>query len=271
MISLTDLLSDLNEESHGLDRMVADLTDADWHRDTPAPGWTIAHQIAHLHWTDRMALLSATDPAGFEALVARALADGGAGDLVERGVRESLTAPAPLLSRWREGRAALAAALLRMPPGDRLPWFATPMTPAMVATARLMETWAHGEDVAAALSLTRVPTARLRHVAFLGVRTMAYGFLAHGHPVPTDPVYVELQAPDASTWAYGPPDAPNRVTGPALDFCLLVTQRAHPADLALAATGPVATQWLEVAQAFAGPPGTGRQPSAGTHPPARLP
>jgi uncharacterized protein (TIGR03084 family) len=260
MVDLADLLADLNDESRDLERLVADLSEADWQRATPAPGWTIAHQIAHLRWTDGAALLAATDPPAFAEFLATTAED--PQHAVDRGARECLAPPAELLARWRDGRAELAAALVRLPRDARVPWFATAMTPPSMVTARLMETWAHGEDVAAALSVVRMPTARLRHVAFLGVRTMGYGFLAHGRPAPTDPVYVELLAPDGSTWAYGPPDAANRLVGSALDFCLLVTQRANLADLALDATGPVAKEWLEVAQVFAGPPGDGRPPKA---------
>jgi uncharacterized protein (TIGR03084 family) len=120
-----------------------------------------------------------------------------------------------------------------------------------------METWAHGQDVAEALGIRRGPTERLRHVAYLGYRTLGHSFAAHGRPVPDEPVRVELTDPDL---AFGPADAANRLVGPAYDFCLLVTQRRHRADLALRATGPVADEWLDVAQAFAGPPGAGRQP-----------
>ena len=128
-----------------------------------------------------------------------------------------------------------------------------------------METWAHGQDVADALGVQRVPTDRLRHVAFIGVRTLGYGFVSHGRPAPTQPVRVELTGPGGEHWAFGGDDAENRVTGPALDFALLVTQRRHRDDLALTPTGKVADDWLDVAQAFAGPPGAGRAPS-GTRP-----
>ena len=138
------------------------------------------------------------------------------------------------------------------------------MKPASFISARIMETWAHGQDVADALGVVRSPTARLRHIAHLGTRTLAYGFAVHGRPEPAEPVRVELTAPDGALWTFGPPEATNRLVGPALDFGLLVTQRRHPADLALQATGSVATEWLQVAQAFAGPAGSGRQPSAGT-------
>jgi uncharacterized protein (TIGR03084 family) len=124
-----------------------------------------------------------------------------------------------------------------------------------------METWAHGQDVADTLAVIRTPTARLRHVAYLGVRTFGHSFAAHGRPEPATPVRVDLVAPDGGTWSFGPADAADRVTGPAVDFCLLVTQRRHRSDLELTATGPIADEWLDVAQAFAGPPGAGREPS----------
>jgi len=258
MIDLSEILTDLHEESTELDRLVAALPDTDWRRPTPAPGWTIAHQIAHLNWTDRALVAAATDPDGFASLVAVAMAD--PGGFVDAGATEGLAEPPVLLERWRDGRNAVAAALAATPADVRLPWLGTTHSPTTAATSRLMETWAHGQDVADALGLIRLPSKRLRHVAHLGVRTMAHSFLVHGRPAPDVPVFIELLAPDGGTWAYGPPDADNRVTGPALDFCLLVTQRRHRDDLALEATGPVADAWLDVAQAFAGPPGAGRIP-----------
>jgi uncharacterized protein (TIGR03084 family) len=134
------------------------------------------------------------------------------------------------------------------------------MSTASMATARLMETWAHGQDVADALGVVRPPTDRLRHVARLGVRTRDFAYGVHGLTPPGDPFRVELRAPSGDLWTYGPEDAEQRVTGPALDFCLLVTQRAHRTGLDLRADGPDADRWLDIAQAFAGPPGGGRTP-----------
>ncbi|MGW4497011.1 TIGR03084 family metal-binding protein [Micromonospora sp. NPDC004336] len=265
MVDLKDLLADLADESEHLDGLVRDLPPDAWARPTPAPGWSVAHQVAHLAWTDRVALLAATDP---EAFLASVVAAPDPARLVDAGAEEFLAPPAELLSRWRAGRAALAAALAGVPEGGKLPWFGTRMSPASMATARIMETWAHGADVADALGVVRPATARLRHVAHLGFRTLGHSFAAHGRPAPTTPVRVELAAPGGGTWAYGPADAADRVTGPALDFCLLVTQRRHRADLALSATGPVADEWLDVAQAFAGPPGAGRPPATASEVPA---
>lgn len=256
---LAGLLADLAEESAELDRLVDGLDETGWDIPTPAVGWAVRHQIAHLAWTDRAAVLSATDPAGFAAELARAAAD--PDGHVRRGAEQGAALPAAeLLAGWRAGREELVGALDRSPAGEKLPWFGPPMSATSMVTARLMETWAHGQDVADALTVTRHPTARLRHVAHLGVRTRGFSFAAHGLPTPEVEVRVELTAPDGALWTFGPPEAGERLTGPALDFCLLVTQRRHRSDLDLRATGPTASRWLEVAQAFAGPPGPGRRP-----------
>ena len=127
-----------------------------------------------------------------------------------------------------------------------------------MATARLMETWAHGLDVADTLGITRPATARLRSIAHIGVRTRDFAFALHGLTPPAEPFRVELRAPDGSTWTWGPDDAAQRVTGSAEDFCMLVTQRRPRAALDVQVVGDDAEKWLPIAQAFAGPPGPGR-------------
>ncbi|MFE5807295.1 TIGR03084 family metal-binding protein [Streptomyces sp. NPDC056491] len=256
------VFADLREEGRELDSLVGELAATDWTRPTPAPGWTVAHQIAHLHWTDRASLLSLTDATGFGAMVEEALK--APDTFVDEGAQEGAgLAPAELLARWRATRGALDTALAAASPDTRFPWYGPPMKAASMASARLMETWAHGQDVADALGVRRAPTARLRHVARIGVRARDYAYAVRGLPAPAGEFRVELTAPDGpQVWTYGPPDAPQRVTGPALDFCLLVTQRAHRADLDLTATGPDADRWLDIAQAFAGPAGPGREPGA---------
>nr|WSX51254.1 TIGR03084 family metal-binding protein [Streptomyces sp. NBC_00974] len=261
--SAVAVFTDLREEGRELDALVGELPGPAWARPTPAPGWSIAHQIAHLHWTDRASLLSLTDADAFAGLVEEALK--APDSFVDAGAEEGAALPpAELLARWRAGRADLDEALAAASPEDRFPWYGPPMKAASMASARLMETWAHGQDVADALGVRRVATARLRHVARIGVRARDYAYAVRGLTAPTAEFRVELTAPGTSAqrWTYGPEDAAQRITGPALDFCLLVTQRAHRADLALTATGPDADRWLDIAQAFAGPAGPGREPGA---------
>ncbi|WP_405615407.1 TIGR03084 family metal-binding protein [Streptomyces sp. NBC_00076] len=263
MADPTPVFDDLRAESDELDRLVAELSPEQWALATPAPRWTIAHQIAHLAWTDRSALLAVTDEDAFRVLVEKALA--APDSFVDEGAEDGARLPAEeLLARWREGRTALDVALRGSPPGARFPWYGPPMSAASMATGRLMETWAHGQDVADALGATRAVTDRLRHVVRIGVRARDFAFGAHGLSVPADEFRVELVGPSGDLWTYGPDEAPQRVTGPALDFCLLVTQRAHRADLALHTDGPDADRWLDIAQAFAGPPGAGRPPKGDT-------
>jgi uncharacterized protein (TIGR03084 family) len=260
MTDVAALLADLAAEGDELDGLVAGLAADRWALATPAEGWTVAHQISHLAWTDQQAIIAATDVEAFGELLEQVPAE--PQRLVEDGAAEGAGEnPDRLLERWRAGRSSVAAALRAVPAGTRLPWFGPPMSAASMATARLMETWAHGQDVADALGVRRAPTHRLRHVAHIGVRTRNFAFHTHGLTPPTAEFRVALTAPGGEQWTWGPADAAQSVTGPAADFCLLVTQRRHRADLDLAVTGADADRWMDIAQAFAGPPGPGRTPT----------
>ncbi|MBV9515809.1 MAG: TIGR03084 family protein [Mycobacteriaceae bacterium] len=258
MADAAPILDDLVAESDALDSLVAPLPEPGWRRPTPAAGWTVAHQIGHLLWTDHVALTSVTDEAAFGDLLAVAAADP-TGFVDTAAEKESLRSPAELLDDWRVTRRRLHDALFAVPSDRRLVWFGPPMSPASMATARLMETWAHGLDVADALGIRRSATARLRPIAHLGVRTRDFAFAVHNEDPPAEPFRVELQGPDGEAWVWGPADAGQRITGSAEDFCYLVTQRRPPASLDVVAEGDDAKRWLMIAQAFAGPPGTGRR------------
>jgi uncharacterized protein (TIGR03084 family) len=254
---MDELCDDLVAEHDDLDHLVAPLGPVDWSRDTPAPGWAIRDQISHLTYFDGTALQALTDldafRAGRDALIAGLPAD----PSVDLG---RSVPPEELLAAWRTGRGALVAAARRLDPTARVEWYGPPMSARSFITARLMETWAHGQDVADTLGATRVPTDRLRHVAHIGVSTRAWSYTVHGREVPQGDVRVELDAPGGDCWSWGDQAAADVVRGPALDFCLVVTQRRHVDDTALVAQGQLAGEWLGLAQAFAGGAGEGRRP-----------
>jgi uncharacterized protein (TIGR03084 family) len=250
------LLADLAAESAALREIVDPLRVSDWQLATPAPGWSIADQVSHLAYFDDLAVSAATRPEEFAAIQSGLLDGTENADTVAARYRQ-LT-PAELRDWFGRARTGLLTAFADLDPAARVPWFGPPMSVASAVTARLMETWAHGQDIADTIGSRREPTARLRHVAHIGVAARPYSYAAHGLPVPAEPVRVELTAPSGEIWTWSSDGARDRITGPALDFCLLVTQRRHRADTAMVAVGPVADQWLSIAQSFAGPPGAGR-------------
>ncbi len=253
------LAGDLAAESAVTRALVAGLDEASWRLATPAAGWDIADQISHLAYFDEVTVQTAVAPEAFLTARAETEADGGVSpDRIAARFRDR--SGAQLLAWFDAARAELLATFERLDPATRLPWFGPAMSAASALTARLMETWAHTQDIADTLGVTREPTDRLRHVAHIGVGARAYSYAVHGRPPPSTPVRVELAAPSGAAWTWGPPDAPDRVTGPALDFCLLVTQRRHRSDVSLAIDGPAAIEWMAIAQAFAGEAGTGRAP-----------
>jgi uncharacterized protein (TIGR03084 family) len=257
---IEELLADLAAESAELRALVAGLSDDGWRTPTPAEGWDVATQIAHLAWTDDCALAAATDKARWDGIVAQALADP-EGFVDRAALAGGAVPPAELLARWDIAREALASALLAAT--EKLQWFGPPMSPTSMATARFMETWAHGLDVAESLGRVPEPTDRVRHVVFLGTVTRRFAFATHGLPVPGEDVFVSLTLPSGARWEHGSPDAAHSVHGSAYDFALRVTQRRHRDDLDLVASGDLADTWLDIAQAFAGPPGRGRPARGG--------
>jgi len=251
--SMDALAADLVAESADLRAMLDPLTEPDWRHATPAAGWSVLDQVSHLAHFDEAALRSATDPEGFKSISSAGVDP----DAIAEGYRGR--SGAAVLAWFDAARAELVAVFRGLDPALRVPWYGPPMSAASSLTARIMETWAHGQDVADALGVVRVPTDRLRHVAHIGVRALPFSFALRGRPTPDLPVRVEVTAPSGAGWTWGPADAADRVSGPALDFCLLVTQRRHRDDVALRVEGPVAGEWVEIAQAFAGAPGAGRR------------
>ncbi|CCQ15311.1 putative uncharacterized protein [Rhodococcus sp. AW25M09] len=262
MADLDSLVDDLRGEGNDLDALVAELTPEQWAASTPAAGWTIAHQIAHLSWTDHVAERTTSAAAGDSAaeadfaVVLQGAWENPTGFVDDAAEGESRNPE--LLNDWRTRRRAMTDALTQVPSGTKITWFGPPMSAASMATARLMETWAHGQDVADALGVTRAATDRIRGVAHIGVRTRDFAYAVNQQTAPAEPFRIELTAPSGELWTWGPEDAAQRVSGPALDFCLLVTQRAHRDNLDIHAEGSDAAHWLTIAQAFAGLPGAGR-------------
>jgi uncharacterized protein (TIGR03084 family) len=246
------LLDDLADEEADLDALVSDLDDGAWATPTPAAGWDVRDSIAHLAVSERLATVAQDEPDAFREQLAAMLADLAATEAAM--LAEGRSRPgADVLVWWRTERARTLAGLRSRAAGDRIPWVTGPMSAASFATARLMETWAHGHDVAEALQVSRPPTARLRYVADLGVRTRPFSYALHGQSLPDGDVRVELVGPGGDQWVWGT-SATDVVAGDALDFCLVVTKRRRPEDTALVVAGPHAREWISIAQAFAGPP-----------------
>jgi uncharacterized protein (TIGR03084 family) len=248
---MTSLLDDLAAEHADLDALVAG-------RDLAAPsaaaGWTVGDCLGHLWFFDREATTALVDPDAFGASLQRIAADP---DAYMRAHLDEARALGPALPvAARATRAALLGALAAADPSTKVAWYGPPMSPASFATARLMEYWAHGQDIADGLGVTRAPTDRLHHICHLGVRTRGFSFAVRGLDVPDADVRVELSGPHGDQWAWGAAGAPDRITGSALDFALVVTQRRFADDTALVVDGDGAQAWMKVAQAFAGAPTT---------------
>lgn len=249
---MRDLVDDLRAEWAALDGLLTGATAQDWSTPTPAHGWDVRDSVSHIAANDELAGLCITGEgdAPLQALIAMDSPQAATRSQADRG--RGLSGP-ELLQWWRTTREELAEVLLDADPSARVPWGAGPMSARSLATARLMEAWAHGLDCFVALGAVPVDTARLRHVCHLGYRALPYAFRFAGkpQPAPLDQLQLVLDGPDGDVWRYGSDDAPQRVRGAAGEWARLAVQRIPlSATRTLRGEGPLAEGALRVARAF---------------------
>jgi uncharacterized protein (TIGR03084 family) len=243
----TGVYDDLEAEQDRLDEVLGALGRDDWGRPSAAAGWSVSDVVLHLAQSEELVVASAGgDPAPFARDPVRDASVGGfAGRRVED---ERGASPDAVYRRWRTARRAAADALRGCPPGTRLPWATSPLSPATLATTRLAEHWAHALDITGPLGIAYPDTARLRHVAWLAVRTLPYAFGVAG--LKPGAVRCELTGPDGEQWEFGPADAESSISGAAGAFCRVAAQRLAAEVSGLKATGPDAATALRVIRTY---------------------
>jgi len=259
------LCDDLRAECQELDELLeTSAAGSIWSLATRFHHWRVWDEIAHLHLFDELALLALSDHERFMAerrSIETQLAEGAK---ISGLARERFAAlpNAAIAPHWRAVWKALADELAELDPKARLPWFGPDMSARSFVTARMMETWAHGQDVWDALERRRPPSPRLAHIAQLGVLTFGWSFANRGRRPPGPMPQVHLSGPLGESWHWGEPTSTERISGSALDFCLVVTQRRHVQDTHLEVHGETATEWMLIAQCFAGPAASAPPPGS---------
>lgn len=252
---------DFRQESETLHGLLAGADAARFDQPTQFKDWTINAVLQHLHFWNQMAGLQLTDEAELMARMA-AIAEQGEGMRAFEAQFFDGLAGSDLLEAWRAGVHETADVFASADPKARLKWAGPDMSARSSITARLMETWAHGQEVYDHLGVVRQNADRIRNIVVLGVNTFGWTYKVRREPVPNQMPFLSLTAPSGEVWTYGEESSENRIDGPAADFCQVVTQTRNVADTALTVTGPVAADWMSKAQCFAGPPETPPPPGA---------
>ena len=255
---MKEIGTDLKAEQEALDSFLCTLQDSQWDLPTPAEGWTVKDSISHIAHIDEAAVaLIGGDNTPLDEAVAV-----GPSYVDVNARRRRTMQPSEILKWWRDARGTMDACLMSIDPKTRIPWFTLPtgMGGRAFATARLMETWAHGLDCYDAVGVEPLDTDRLRHVAMLAYMARPHAYQVNGLELPDAPLRVELLLPSGKTWKQGPEDASNVIRGTASDFCRVAVRRRHWKDMNLELVGDEAKRFIEIVQAYAGQPGSGRKP-----------
>ncbi|MFP8880651.1 MAG: TIGR03084 family metal-binding protein [Myxococcota bacterium] len=260
---------DLREEVDELHGFLHTLKPDDWDRETGFMQWTPWDVVAHLHFFDLVSMVSLEGEEAFASERQSLIAAMGAGRTNKELAQERFgdLDTAELLGQWRSTAHALSEALGQSDPKRRLPWFGPDMGVQMFTTARYMETWAHAQEIYDLVGAPRTHTDRIKNIATIGIKTFGWTFVNRKMEIPGPPPYVRLVSPSGEIWEWNDPDENECIRGNAVDFCRVVTQGCNIADTQLAVSGPVAAQWMSIAQCFAGGPVD--PPEAGTRGPKR--
>ena len=253
---MKEILADLKAEQESLDRFLSTLMEAQWDLPTPAEGWTVRDSVSHIAHIDEVALAFIHgDNSALEEVKKLGLMY----TTVKAQIGRELKV-AEILPWWRRARTIMLDELSKCDPRQRIPWFAMPMGARAFATARLMETWAHGLDCFDAIGVEPEDTDRLRHIALMACMARPYAYQVNALPVPQIPLRLELMLPSGQLWTYGEQSATDRIKGKVGEFCRVAVRRRHWKDMGLEVQGEEARRFIEIVQTYAGPPGPGRKP-----------
>jgi uncharacterized protein (TIGR03084 family) len=241
-----EILSDLVAEQQFLDQFLQRIGSKDWERPTPAKGWSVRDTISHLADSAELAADALNGGNRIDEYRTAPDLDVLRQEAVKKGRKMRYQ---DVIEWWRGGRAKVVEPLSRMEAENRIEWIAGTMNARTFATMRLMETWAHGLDIYAAMKAEVEDTARLRHICFLGWKTLPYAFKAADQDY--SPVRIEVMGPGYAKWVFGPADTDQLIKGPAGEFARLAVRRIKRKDAKnLKATGEVAETALEVVRAY---------------------
>ncbi len=246
------IIDDLRAEGAALHTLLARQDEEFFERPTAFKGWSANDILGHLHVSDHWAITSARSREAFAGL-RREMARGGGPAAGTAAFLDGARGHA-LLERWRGLFLDMCAAFEALPEKQRLAWFGPDMSVRSFASARQMETWAHGQAIYDLLAVRRENTDRLRNVAIIGVNTFAWTFANRKLEPPGPLPHVRLSAPSGALWSFGEASEIERIEGDAVEFCQVVTQTRNVADTRLRVSGDTARAWMSIAQCFAGPP-----------------
>jgi len=253
---MTGLTTDLREEGLALFKLLSNKPDAFWHVKTQFKDWTVWDVIAHLHFSDHLAMTTARSAEDFDTLSTDLMVHFQKGLGLKEYARSwlgSVSGP-DLFVRWRTTFLQMCDLFDELPSGVRLKWFGPDMGVRMFATARQMETWAHGQALYDLLGVNREDTDRIKNIVVIGVKTFAFAHKNRGLNVPDTVPTLRLVAPSDDIWDFEGEGAGGMISGSAVEFAQVVTQTRNIADTNLTLEGNVAQNWMQIAQCFAGAP-----------------
>ncbi|MFV0452851.1 MAG: TIGR03084 family metal-binding protein [Propioniciclava sp.] len=247
---MKDIVNDLIAEQAQVDLLVADLSEDQWNEPSANCAWTIKEELQHIGEFDYAAVRMLGG--GYTCVNEVADVEFSHDEIYTPKALAHLSG-ADTLAWWREQRTRMDVAFLDTDRKARVPWApGLPMSAKSLASARLMELWAHSVDIGDALGMEPVVKERITSTLFLSWQARPNAYRINGLELPETPLYLEVELPSGQLWAKGEPDAENTIKGSARDWALVAVRRRNWMDTDLDVAGDEARRFASIVQTFAG-------------------
>jgi uncharacterized protein (TIGR03084 family) len=248
--SMVGIVGDLVTEQQRVAALIADFNESDWERQACSCDWTFKDEILHIGAFDYAAVVMMEGKAENVRVFADPYFQH---DERNRVMRFRHLGGHEVAEKWRTVRERMNTLLLERNPRDRIAWApGLPMAARSLASARLMELWAHSVDITDALGMEPVVEERITATLFLSWQARPYAYHINRLQLPDTPMYLDIELPSGTRWTKGKPEAANYIKGTAKDWALVAVRRRNWMDMGLEVVGAEARRYASLVQTFAG-------------------
>ena len=247
---------DFKTESDALYELLKPLSDENLEQTTQFKNWTLNTVLQHLHYFNYAADLSLKDERGILQLLNDLQTSQKTGESLVAYTDRQLDGikGQSLLRLWRDYYTGMSDSFREADPNIRVKWAGPDMSVLSSITARLMETWSHGQEVYDLLGVVREDRNHIKNIVVIGNNTFGWTFMNRGEDTPDDKPFLRVYGPTGDMWEFNDHSEDSRIEGSATEFCQVVTQTRNIQDTTQNVVGKTANRWMAVAQCFAGPP-----------------
>jgi len=245
---------DFYEESRDIHYILKNISEDKLDTVTQFKSWSFNDIIRHLHVWNIAAYKSLQGENEWEKFNSRLqlfFKNGKKLSDFEKNFTENINGK-ELIDKWQTTFKEVSKTFRKESSKKRVKWVGPDMSVISSISARHMETWAHSQAIYDSLGKIRENNDRILNIVIIGNNTFNWTYKINNKEIPINRPYLKLIAPSGKIWEFNDPENLDKIEGLAEEFCQVVTQVRNIKDLNLKLNGKTASEWMSIAQCFAG-------------------